>query len=71
MLDCELEDSDQKELSVLMTLLKENKVSLSKSQVPHIRDQEQAAAEKQQTAILTNSGKRYDNAKALLKIANL
>lgn len=65
------ECENETELSILITLLKSHKILLSKSNIPHIREQKKKGAEKIAAAILTCTGKRHDEKAILKKIANL
>lgn len=64
-------DTADTEINLLVHLLSENKIILSKSQLPGVKEKQAKAAENISDGILHNMGKRYDSKSILKKIANL
>lgn len=64
-------DDEQTEISVLMDVLKYDQVLLSKSQLPEIREKKKQSIEKIKVALLTYTGKPFDEKSIVKKIANL
>lgn len=64
-------DDEQTEISVLMDVLKYDQVLLSKSQLPEIREKKKQSIEKIKVALLTYTGKPFDDKSIVKKIANL